>query len=267
MDGGHLLFEENDDQSVRRLSIELGPIWGLNSGVCEIIWSPDGNPIREIAPRSYRPVGRYNSRKAGRMLHHESRGHGRVGGEKLALMLCEIDPDVHDFRAQHIQFRFPLRGRLSRYTPDIVRVMADNRLEIIEVKSDDRWRRNEEYAEKIALVSAICDQVGFSFAVWPERSIAPTPRVRVNIVQIQMERYAAIEESHVLLVRAALYERGGTATVGQLGQVLGGWPGAEAFVRAMMCRGVLRLPLDEAINADTVATMIARTGRRLQGSS
>jgi hypothetical protein len=45
-----------------------------------IVWTPDGKPIRDIAPRSKTPVGKYNSRKAGRFLAHRSRGHGFVGG-------------------------------------------------------------------------------------------------------------------------------------------------------------------------------------------
>ncbi len=43
------------------------------------------------------------------MLPHQSRGHGRIGGEKLALVTCEIDPGILDFRSQHIRFDLAVR--------------------------------------------------------------------------------------------------------------------------------------------------------------
>ncbi|MBL7372868.1 hypothetical protein INQ23_26505, partial [Escherichia coli] len=85
-----------------------------------IAWTPNGDPVRQIAPRSRLSVGRYNSRKAGRMLPHQSRGHGRIGGEKLALMTCEIDPGILDFRSQHIRFDLLSGGAARSYFPDIV---------------------------------------------------------------------------------------------------------------------------------------------------
>lgn len=238
--------------------IDMLPGWDHVDGGIRVVWSPDGRPMRELHPRSRRPIGRYNSRKAGRELAHESRAspNGKVGGEKLALMLCEIDPNTIDMRTQHITFELHMYGSLVAYTPDIVRLMADGSIGIVEAKADDRWKLDTEYRAKIELVAELCANIGVGFAVWTNRMMAPTERVRDNVIQIQMERYAGVETAHELLVHRELSLGGGTASFGDLRRVLGGGPSAGSFIRAMMCRGLLRLPLADRITDATTVTLV-----------
>lgn len=238
--------------------IEMVPGWDRLDGGIRVVWSHDGRPMRELPPRSRRPIGRYNSRKAGRALAHESRGDhtGKVAGEKLALMLCEIDPLTANIRTQHITFELHMGGNFVSYTPDIIRLMIDGSIGIVEAKADDRWKLNADYRCKIELVEQLCDEMGLGFVVWTNRMMAPTEIVRDNVVQIQMERYAAVETVHELLVRRALSLKGGAASFSHLRQVLDAGPSGGAFIRAMMCRGMLRLPLDERITDDTIVTLV-----------
>ena len=236
-----------------------GPRWKDLQAGSRVVCTADGQPIRLIPPRSRLPVGRYNSRKAGRMLHHQSRGHGHVGGEKLALMINEIDPAVVDFRSQHIRFDLLVDGAARCYFPDILSLMHDGTIAVIEVKKDMRALSAPDYAAKIDEVRAVCSDLGWRFEVWTERDMAPCPRVRDNIRQIQMERFVSIDDVQVLLVRRAFHEHGGRLSVGQIKRVLGGAPGAMGLVAGLMCRGLLGLPLGERISDETIATYFVRS--------
>lgn len=223
-----------------------------------IVWTADGQPVRHIAPRSRLPVGRYNSRKAGRSLHHQSRGHGWVGGEKLALMICEINPAVVDFRSQHIRFDLTIDGKPRAYFPDIVALMHDGTIAVVEVKKDDRWQSDPDYRFKIDVVRAICADLGWRFEVWTQASMAPSARVRENIAQIQMQRFISIDALQGLLIEQAFAEAEGELRIGRISEVLGGIAGASDIARGLMCHGMLALPLDERLCDATVATKFTR---------
>jgi hypothetical protein len=225
---------------------------------CRISWTADGQPVRQIAPRSRLPVGRYNSRKAGRMLPHQSRGHGSVGGEKLALMICEIDPAVVDFRSQHIRFDLLAGGAMRTYFPDIVSLMHDGTIAVIEVKKNACWQTDPVYSNKIDTVGGICADLGWDFQVWTQSGMAPSPRVRDNIAQIQMQRFVGIDDVQSQMVARALQSSEGRLTVGEIKCVLGSEGGTGDVVRGLMCRGLLRLPLDEQISDKTIATAFTR---------
>lgn len=234
-----------------------GLAWAQIESGARIVWSHDDQPMRALAPRSKRRIGRYNSIKAGRLLAHESRGSGYVGGEKLALMLCEIDPDVADLRTQHLRFDLLIDGSAHSYVPDIVRLMADGTIQVIEVKKDGSWQRDAFYAEKIRCVREVCAQVGVPFAVWTEKMVAPNLTTKRNIVTTQEARTVEYDDVHQLLVVRALKAGGGAAPLGALKAVLAdhGPHTAEAMIRGMMCRRVLMLPLCASINDDTLVTI------------
>ena len=168
--------------------------WGDLTGGSRVVWTANGEPVRQILPRSRLPVGRYNSRKAGRMLHHQSRGHGKVGGEKLALMICEIDPAVVDYRSQHVRFDLVLNGKSHAYFPDVLKLRHDGTVVVVEVKKDGKWQSDPEYRMKIDAVADVCAELGWGFEVWTDSVMAATTRVRENIAQIQMQRFVAIDD-------------------------------------------------------------------------
>lgn len=234
--------------------------WTQIQSGARIVWNEDGKPMRLIAPRSKRPVGKYNSRKAGRFLAHESRGHGLVGGEKLGLMICEIDPHVDDVRSQHLRFDLIIDGTLHEYYPDMVRLMHDGTVEVVEVKKDDLWKRDRDYRMKIEAARALCRELGMRFTVWTHRLMVPIDRVRENIVRIQMDRRARVDDAQIILATAHLRSRGGEATMGDLKDVLdvGCRFTAEAAVRAMMCRGHLVIALDQRHDDDAQVALFER---------
>ena len=250
------LYRGSDQRPRERLDDEAH--WVDLQGSARVVWTADDQPIRQIAPRSRLPVGRYNSRKAGRMLHHQSRGHGFVGGEKLALMKCEIDPEIADYRSQHVRFDVLLDGSFQSFFPDIVALRHDGTVQIIEVKKDSRWQRDPSYRSKLEVVRAVCRDIGWGFDVWTQSDIAPTSRVRDNISQIQMQRFISIGEVELLLVERALRKGGGSIAVGEVKETLDGARGAGDLVRGLMCRGILSLPLDQLITDATMATIFDR---------
>lgn len=191
------------------------PSWGDLQAGARIVYTADGKPVRPIAPRSRLPVGRYNSRKAGRALHHQSRGEGHVGGEKLALMINEIDPAVVDFRSQHIRFDLLLGGAMRSYFPDIVSLMHDGTIKVIEVKQDTRALADSDYGAKIEAVRSVCSDLGWLFEIWTARDMAPCSRTRDNIRQIQMERFVCIDPTQKLMVFRAFQASSGHLSVGE----------------------------------------------------
>lgn len=240
--------ETSNDQPVGEAS------WADLHARCRVVWTSSGEPVRQISPRSRLPVGRYNSRKAGRMLHHQSRGHGKVGGEKLALMICEIKPEVADFRSQHIRLDLLINGKVQAYFPDIAMLLHDGTIAVVEVKKDARWQSDLEYRAKLNAAESVCDELGWDFQVWTDSSMAPSTRVRENIAQIQMQRFLAIDDVQALIASRALRLSSGILTVKEIGHALGNLAGAGDFARGLMCRGVLSLPLDERIGPNTMAT-------------
>lgn len=193
------------------------------------------------------------------MLHHQSRGHGHVGGEKLALMINEIDPAVVDFRSQHLRFDLLLGGAMRSYFPDIVSLMHDGTIRVIEVKKDTRAFEDRAYNAKIEVVGSVCSDLGWLFEIWTARDMAPCSRARDNIRQIQMERFVSIDDVQKLLVQRAFDKNQGCLDVGQIKRLLGGGPGAGSLVSGLMCHGLLVLPLSQRITDDTPATYFKRS--------
>lgn len=238
--------------------LDKNPCWADLQGGVRIVWTANGDPVRQILPRSRLPVGRYNSRKAGRMLHHQSRGHGYVGGEKLALMRCEINPAVADFRSQHIRFDLLVGGAAHTYFPHIIALFHDGTIIVVEVKKDGRWQSDPVYRAKIEAVREICSDLGWRFEIWTQKTMAPTSHDRDNIAQIQMQRFVRIDEVQTLLVARAFQRNDGRIPVSEIKRTIGGMPGAGDLVRGLMCRGCLELPLGEVIQDSTIATAFNR---------
>ena len=127
------------------------------------------------------------------------------------------------------------------------------------MKKDARWQADADYRAKIDTVQDVCADLGWRFEVWTDADMAPTKRFRDNVVQIQMQRFVAIDDVQTLLVERAMRTNRNRMSIGQIRDVLGGMPGAVDMVRGLMCRGVLQLPLGEMISDATVAVLAAPT--------
>lgn len=247
------IAEDAEDEAVE---VDAPSCWNDLRIGARIVWSPDGRPIRRIAPRSRKPVGMYTSRKAGRLLAHESRGHGHVGGEKLAIMRREIDPSFDDLRTQHVRFDMVLGGRQRHSFPDLLLLRHDGVIVVEEVKHDARWKADPDYSAVVDAIRGICDEIGWLHTVSTAKDVAPSPTVRDSIVRIQSQRFCAYEKQHLNAVLLAL-AAGKTATMRDLKQVVGGMPGAQNIVMAMMCHGHIRIPLDRRPDDDRTTIELA----------
>ena len=192
------------------------------------------------------------------MLAHESRGHGHTGGEKLAIMKNEIDPEIDDIRTQHIRFDLVIDGITRRHFPDILKLRHDGVISVEEVKNDSRWKSDEGYRRVVEIAGDICREIGWTYDISTKADIAPSPRVRDNILQIQAERYIMVGGAEIVAVLTALRSANGHATMGDLKAVLGGRPGVQAIVKGMMCRGYLRIPLDGRLEDRTAISLFER---------
>lgn len=239
-DSGTSPFEDSDEACWHELRIGA-----------RIVWTPDGRPIRDVAPRSKTPVGKYNSRKAGRFLAHRSRGHGFVGGEKLAIMRHEIDPRVSDLRTYHIRFDLVVGGRARSYVPPLLVSTVDGAIEVQHVAG--RPLREDERSMMTA-VANVCSEIGWRFALLKDHDVAPTDRVRDNIIAIQAERYANVQTSDLIAVVTSLHEAGGAAALGRLVACIGEHRPSRPIIKALMCHGHLTLPLDQRIDDRTIVT-------------
>jgi hypothetical protein len=234
--------------------------WSKLAIGARIIWTPDGKPIREIAPRSKRPVGKYCSRKAGRLLAHLSRGHGYVGGEKLAIMREEINPETDDLRTHHIRFDLVIDGVPQSFIPALILLRHDGAILVRDVKRDHTRLDPGFTRRRSNLVRDICSEIGWTYEDWGADEIASTERIRLSTVEIQAERFVAYEVVHLLAALALLRTRGGVASLLDLKNVIGGGAEAEARIKAMMCHGHLAFPLDSTVNDSTQVRIFQRCG-------
>jgi hypothetical protein len=217
-----------------------------------IVWTPDGMPICDLAPRARTPVGKYNSRKAGRFLAHRSRGHGFVGGEKLALMRHEINPLVYDLRTYHIRFDLVVGGAARSYIPPILLAQLDGRLTVQHITT--RTLRAGEL-RLLSAVNEVCMEVGWGFEVVTDQQIAATACVRDNIIAIQAERYASFSATDLLTVTGYLRSKGGTAPLVGVADQLGHTRPTYPIVKALMCHGHVSLPLEQRIDGQTPVSL------------
>ncbi|WP_235074146.1 hypothetical protein, partial [Asticcacaulis sp. AC466] len=91
---------------------------------------PNDKPVRPtITGRKVFVTGSYPSFKARRPISHESMN------ELVLYRQNEVDPGVHNYRAQPALLKFSMDGKLRSYLPDCCRQLVDNSFEIIEVKT------------------------------------------------------------------------------------------------------------------------------------
>lgn len=203
-----------------------------------IVLTPDGRPVRGILTgRQRRVTGSYSSRKAGRGLVFESMN------EHAFYQECEVDPRVVDYRAQPFRFEFVLDGRLRRYIPDCVRLLADGAVEVVEVKADQRYLKDPDYSAKLDQVRAICQLLGWRFTTILADQIHLPKTRRENIRLIQQDRLTAFDERHVYRARDALERGRGEGSFAEVAAGIDAPPRGEAILRALMVARIVEIEL------------------------
>lgn len=225
--------------------------WESLSASATLVTTRCGAPIRTIVTgRRVITTGDYASRKAGRPLPYESMN------ERAFFMHCEVDTDVVDYRAQPFRLEFVIDGRKRTYIVDCVRLMADGGIEVVEVKSDPRALRDPDYAEKLQVVRAICEQVGWRFRIVFEKALIKPAMVYRNVTEVQSCRMAKYTDADVFRV-VELLQRSSETTLGELAEPLGARAQGFAKLKAMMVGRIVRIDLAQEIGPDSRVVLVA----------
>lgn len=222
--------------------------WESLSASATLVTTPCGAPIRTIVTgRRVITTGVYASRKAGRPQPYESMN------ERAFFMHCEVDTEVLDYRAQPFRLEFVIAGRKRTYIVDCVRLMVDGGIEVVEVKADARALQDQDYAEKLQAVRAICEQVGWRFRLVFKKALTEPAAFHRNVTDVQSWRMTEYTNADVFWVVEFLRRRGGAA-LGDLVERFGSRALGFAKLKAMMVGRIVHLDLTQQIgNATRVA--------------
>jgi hypothetical protein len=243
--------------SVRRtIELTLGaspaPLsWEAIDAVARIVITPDDRPIRTIITGRRRiTTGMYSSTKSGRS--HPFEGMNEQG----FIMHNEVDTRVVDYRAQPFRFEFVIAGAKRIYIADCARLLADGRIEVVEVKNDRRALKDPHYALKLAYVRDICTQLGWDFRVVLKDEIFTPPVVFANVVVVQSRRLVKYDASHAYLAFEHIDRMGGQAPLGRIAETLGERQLGMSIIPAMMVGRLVEIDLSTPLSGDSVVSLV-----------
>jgi len=233
--------------------------WENLSATATLVMTKDGTPIRSIITgRRHITTGSYASRKAGRALPYESMA------ERKFFMQSEVDPDVVDYRAQPFRFEFVIDGQKRTYIVDCVRLMADDTIEVVEVKHDARSLRDPDYVAKLQAVRMICERVGWRFRIVLQKALR-TSRAFDDIVDIQSWRFSDFGQTDIFCVGTAIDQ--GITSLGDLAEALSCHVSPDdpqkvmaasiAKLKAMVVKRIIRFDLSHPLSLRTKVALVA----------
>ncbi|WP_235046547.1 hypothetical protein [Caulobacter vibrioides] len=231
----------------------------MSSGAT-VVMTPDGRPIRNpITGRKAHVTGIYTSRKAGRSLVHESMN------EHAFFQHSEVDTSVADYFSQPCRFEFVVDGLKRTYTPDCARLLANGRIEIIELKSDGRALRDPDYVLKLRWVGAICEATNWTFRVVYGRPLRERSVTNRNVRLVQQYRFAKYGGRETAAVQEFLATRTvTTGAFGRLAELLGDARTARAQLCAMMVGRQIHIDLSVPLSSDSPVASLDRGCRSLE---
>lgn len=169
--------------------------WESLSATATMVLSKSGGSIRTIVTgRRIITTGVYASRKTGCGHPYESML------EKAFFMLCEVDTDVVDYRAQPFRFEFVVDGIKRAYLPDAVTLRADGTVEVIEIKRDPGDLRDPEYRLKLQAVREICDRIGWRFRILFRTDLTEPSRFYRAVEDVQSWAFTKFSDAEVFEV-------------------------------------------------------------------
>jgi hypothetical protein len=216
--------------------------WTAVSAVGRVVTTPDDRPIRSVLTGRRRLVtGSYASRKARRAMPHESMN------ELAFFHLSEVETDVVDYRSQPFRFEFVLDGKQRVYIADCARLLADGRVEVVEIKSDRRSLKDPDYAAKLWTVGQICQRIGWRFKVVLKEELLLPPAWRKNILLVQSQRHVRYSAPDLYGALDLLDREGGETELGRLAHTLGDPRRGRAVAMAMMVGRVVDIDLRASV--------------------
>jgi hypothetical protein len=241
-----------DDHIRRRLHDASGSAnWEVIQNAGRLVMTPDGGPIRSIVTgRRHIVTGSYPSRKAGRPFPHEGMN------ELDFFMHSEVDTTVVDYRAQPFRLEFVLDGRKRIYIADCIRLLETGSLEVVEIKNDRRFLRDQDYTAKIERAREICQLLGWDFRIITGAELR-NPAVRhANIKEIQSRRNVSYGEGQVYAAANCVEQAGGEASLGNVAAAIAPRPHGQAIAKAMMVGRVLNIDLGPPLGSESAVRMV-----------
>lgn len=135
-------------------------------------------------------------------------------------------------------------------------------MEVIEVKYDDKWRRDIFYERKLERAAEIYRALGWNFRVVTKAVLTADPVVTGNVAAIQLDRHKTFSDRDAYSVVATLRALGGTSSLGRLEEVLGGGPIARGKVRSMMVSRLIAIDLARPLHSTSTVSLVDASPRR-----
>ena len=217
-----------------------------------IVRAKGGGPIRTLIQAVRKiPTGDFPSLKAGRPVPWEGIA------ERHFVWVCEVDWNVCSFMTQPMRMEFHMSdGSVLIYFPDVERILADNAIEIVEIKKkEEEATRDPDYAFKVWLACRVCEIRGWKFRIiTADRYLAEGHRL-ANARLIRMDRFARVSaEDYIRLGEA--FRRANDMTWGKavaaLSRTDDEWsPDGLARLRALIVRRHVSVDIDRRITQQT----------------
>jgi hypothetical protein len=196
-------------------------------GIAWLDEMPDKGPVRQIANgRKHHPVGNYISAKSRRYLSWESRN------ELHDLWRTEVSYAVLKSWVQPHALGIVVDGITYSLTPDRLDLMADGRVEIVEVKDAFEADKDPFYAQKLELARAVYAANGWFFRIVERAEIEAQPAFDA-IDLIQARRLTAITALDVVDVHN-FYAQHESRSWGEVQHLFHGGPRGFATVCALI---------------------------------
>ncbi|MFN7399357.1 MAG: TnsA endonuclease N-terminal domain-containing protein [Sandaracinobacter sp.] len=230
----------------------LQPLWsgsgpfGVQRGRARIVTAVGGGAIRTvITGRKHGMSSVHPSRKTGRPQPAES------WGEAQLICQCEVDTAVVDYQAQHHRLELTVNGEPRVYVPDMVRRLADGRVEVIEVKASYVEGKKPAYDQKLAAAALIYEDLGWAFRLMRGRELTSKPVWSANCADVARAANTHLTAAEIILIEDYLARERGSATLGAVASQLGPYQIAIKQLCAAHVRRIICLDLDTPLGADT----------------
>lgn len=178
---------------------------------------------------------------------------GEGKGEEWLAYFNEVSTQVADYECHPYRFDFVDRNGPFSYRPDTVRLFRNGRIEVGEVKRDEKDVRDPEYRERMAEVRELCRICGWDFNILYPRDTIGTETRRRNVMALfcRMSMGLTRQEEKVA---GRLVANGSPIEWGDLRDRLA--PSdplqGDAVIECLLARGMLSTEIDARFTNATV---------------
>ncbi|MEK4510133.1 TnsA endonuclease N-terminal domain-containing protein [Paenibacillus sp. FSL K6-2524] len=123
-------------------------------------------PAREIRPKRKGYRGKEPFLKTGDMIHWDS------FLERNFIRLADFDQEIQEIYHQPVCIYYTVNGKKHRYYPDFKMISQNNRVTIVEVKTE-RFFNKQKNILKYEVGRRYCEEMGWDYKVFTEREIDP----------------------------------------------------------------------------------------------